>query len=224
MAPLRAMTVLAVLAFVAPAATAHSIQYNTGIPEGYQAKFSFGFLYEPVSTFQKTGLDLGVMDAKGHAITGLDGVDSTGKPLANPPMHVLLTFGDRTLDLTGGLIQQTDRPGWYTYPLTLTKAGTYKIHITGMVNHTSVDFLMSTHDGPAHDVTEGGATMWPNAVSTEDTQAKDISDLKSQVATLQGQVQELQGSKKSPGFDGSGLFLGFLGLAGLAAVRRRRAA
>ncbi len=208
------------LILLAPAASAHSTEYNTGIADGYQIAFSYGNLYEPVSTFQKTGLDLGIRDAHGNPITGLQGVDVAGKPLPDPPIRVELVFGEQVLDLTPGFVQQIDRPGWYTYPIIYTKIGAYRLHIIGMVNGTHLDINIQ----PSHAITDGTTNMWPSKIGGEDAQAAEIAKLKADLATLQATVDSLADSKKAPGFDVSALLLGLIGLVSLAGMRRGRIA
>lgn len=218
--PRIALAALLAAIAVAPAATAHTTAYNTGIETGYQVKLIYGLLYEPVSTFQKTGLDLGVFDSDGHPLAGLEGVDANGKALANPPMHVVMQFNDQTLDMTGGLRPQANRPGWYTYPVTFTKVGAYSIRVTGTINGTGG---INVPIAPAHQVTDGGADQWPSKVALPDAQSSDLAKLKADRDALQARVEALEGSKKSPGIDTTGMLFGVVAMLGLAASRRRAA-
>lgn len=216
---------LAGLLLLAPAATAHATAYNTGNSASYQVRFVYGNLYEPVSTFQKTGLDLGVFDAKGNPITGLDAIDHDNKAIANPPIRVTLTYSGQTLDLTPEFKAQFGKPGWYSHPLIYTKAGAYVLHVTGTINGTAVDQAIQ----PAHPVEDSTDEMFPAKVDTPDAAAAKVTELTAQVGQLSDDVAALkarlnsvenQGAKGAPGVGGGLLLAGFLAVLGLAAARR----
>jgi hypothetical protein len=211
---------LAGLLLLVPAATAHATAYNTGNANSYQVRFVYGNLYEPVSTFQKTGLDLGVFDAKGAPITGLDCIDHDNKPVANAPLRTLtLAYADQVLDLTKGCKAQFGKPGWYTFPFIYTKAGAYPLHIVGTINGTAVDTTIQ----PAHPVADSGDEMFPVKVDSPEATAAKASQLGDDLAALKARVNTLEGqaSKGAPGVDGGLLLLGLVAVLGLAATRRR---
>jgi len=208
-----ALSATVALVALVPAASAHATAYDTGSSSSFHVRFVYGNLYEPVSTFQKTGLDLGVFDAKGTPITGLDAIDHDNKPVANPPVHVTLTYAGQTLDMTPGFKAQFGKPGWYSFPLIYTQPGAYVLHVQGTINGTAVNMDIQ----PAHPIGDSSSEMFPAKVATPDQMAKDIADLKAQVAALQASGS---GSKGSPATDGITLAIGLLGLAAVVAARR----
>jgi hypothetical protein len=216
---------LATALLLVPAATAHATAYNTGNAASYQVKFVYGNLYEPVSTYQKTGLDLGVYDAKGNPIKGLDCVDHAGMPVASPPLATLaLTYADQTLDMAKGCKAQYGKDGWYTFPVIYTRPGAYVLHIQGTINGTAVNQTIQ----PAHSIEDSTSEMFPAKVDSPDVAAAKVSDLTAKVGqlgddlnALKARVSALEGksSKGAPGVDGDLLLLGFLAALGLVARR-----
>lgn len=195
-----------------PAASAHQTWYDNGktLTPASKVKFVYGNLYEPVSTFQKTGLDLGISDAKGNPITGLDAVDHDGTPIPGAPVHAELVYSGQKLDLTSEFKAEFGKPGWYTRPYIYTKAGAYQLHVWGTINGTAVDVTIE----PAHEVEDSSDLMWPDHVSSPGDQADEIAQLKSDVAALKD-------SKKAPGLETPVMVLGIIALAALATAFRR---
>src|SRR5207253_7039926 len=124
------------LLLLLPAANAHATCYTTGTGDcttaagaGSKVKIVYGNLNEPVSTFQKTGLDLILSDAKGKPMAGLNGADHDGMPVASPPIHVSLIYAGQTRDLTPCLKTQSSldhsKDNAYTCPVIYTKPGAY---------------------------------------------------------------------------------------------------
>jgi hypothetical protein len=223
---------LAALLVLVPAASAHQTCFTSGtgacstsVQADSKVKLVYGNLYEPVSTYQKTGLDLIVSDAKGNALAGLEAVDHDGKPLASPPIHVSLTYSGQTLDMTPEFKGQFNAPGRYTFPLIYTKAGAYVLHVTGTINGTTVDATVQ----PAHPIEDSSDLMFPAKVDSPEASAAKVTALSGQVSQLTGDLDAMkarlnslegQTSKGAPGVDGGLLLVGFLAVLGLAAARR----
>jgi hypothetical protein len=221
------------LLLLVPAATAHATCFTSGTgactstaQAGSKVKFVYGNLYEPVSTYQKTGLDLTVADAKGNPIAGLEAVDHEGKALANPPIHVSLVYSGQVLDMTPEFKGQFNAPGKYTFPLIYTKAGAYVLHVTGTINGTAVDQMVQ----PAHPVEDSSELMFPTKVDSPEESATKVTELTGKVtqlnddvAALKARINSLEGSssKGAPGVDGGLLVLGAIAVLGLAAATRR---
>lgn len=231
---------LAGLLLLAPAAAAHATCFTSGTGACSKAaqadskvKLVYGNLFEPVSTHQKTGLDLTISDAKGKPLPGLEAVDSEGKALANPPIRVTLEYSGQVLDLTPGLKAQSNAPGKYTSPYIYTRPGAYVLHVVGTINGTAVDQRVE----PAHPIEDSGELMFPTKVDSPEESAAKITELSGKNAQLAAQLTQLtseldalkarinslegKSSKGAPGVDGGLLALGLLAALGVAAARRR---
>ncbi|MES2155714.1 MAG: hypothetical protein V4510_11315 [bacterium] len=195
------------VALVAAPATAHkTIHSNNG-----KVTLIYGNLYEPVSTYQKTGLDLGIQDAKGNPLVGLEST--------TPALNVTLTYGSTpdagVITMTGKLTAQADRPGWYTYPIIYTKPGLYYLHVRGLINGTNVNIDIT----PDAAVAQATDNMFPPAPdSTPESQNAKISQLEKDVAALKAQATE---PKAAGGLSGFAIDATLLALAAVVATRRR---
>ncbi|HEX2066603.1 MAG TPA: hypothetical protein VHI93_07305 [Candidatus Thermoplasmatota archaeon] len=218
---------LAALLLAAPAA-AHQTWYDNGKTQTAASKVRlvYGNLYEPVSTFQKTGLDLGVFDIKGKPITGIECVDGRGERVPDAPLTTLaLTYAGQTLDLSAGCKAQHGKPGWYTFPVIYTRPGSYVLHVKGTINGTAVDQEIQ----PAHPVADSSGEMFPVKVEGAEANAAKVAELNGRVAQLTGDLEALRGrlaSLENKGVKGAGAgagvaLLGLVAVLGLAAARRR---
>lgn len=210
---LRSLVMLACLGLLAaaPSAAAHATAYT---PDG-KVKFVFGNLGEPVYTFMKTGLDLGIVDNRtGAPINGL--VPSEG--VGETKIHIILQHGTDSKDLTPALTAQFGKPGWITAPLMYTAPGLYPIHITGTINGTTVDQTLQ----PKHAIADLGDIMWPRTYDTPDKEAAKIAAMQQQMGDLSRGMTGSTASKSSAGGVDGILLLGVLGVA-LVLVRRRNA-
>ncbi|HEX2065364.1 MAG TPA: hypothetical protein VHI93_00990 [Candidatus Thermoplasmatota archaeon] len=224
---------MATLLLAAPIAAAHQTWYDNGKTQTAASKvrFVYGNLYEPVSTFQKTGLDLGVFDITGKPVTGLECVDGRGERVPNAPFTTLaLTYAGQTLDLSAGCKAQHGKPGWYTFPVIYTRPGSYVLQVKGTVNGTAVDLAIQ----PAHPVADSSGEMFPVKVEGAEASAAKVAELSGRVAELDGKVAQLTGdldalrsrlaSLENKGSKGAGTggvaLLGLVAVLGLAAVRR----
>jgi hypothetical protein len=189
-------------------ASAHATAYT---PDG-KVKFVYGNLGEPVYTFQKTGLDLGIYDNRtGASITGLEAVVGHGDHVT-PKLTIGWRYGAQggpALDFSKDLTAQFGKPGWYTYPVMYTKPGLYYLSIKGSINGTMVDQTIT----PLHEIKEMKDIMWPDKVGQP-------SDQDARIMALESKVEAMKSTPaKSPGPDVA-LLLG-VGLMVLVVLRRR---
>ncbi len=189
----------------APATAYKTLNSNNG-----KVTLKYGNFDEPVATFQKTGIDLGILDAKGNPIVGLEAM--------SPKLNVTLTFGPTPdtgmRDLTNGLKAQAGRPGWYTHPITYTQAGLYYLHIDGMINGTRVKIDIA----PEFSVKESTEFMFPAVASPPDAQDAKIAQLERDVAALKA----VDPTKVAPGLGGFAIEAVLLAFAAIVAARRPR--
>lgn len=205
-----AMLVLVLLA--APAAAYASQDSLNG-----KVTLKYGNLYEPVSTYQKTGIDLGIFDLKGHPIRAVE--------KASPVLNITLEFGSTPdagfVYLTGKLQPQFNATGaytgFYTYPLIYTRPGSYWLHVNGYINGTKVDVNMA----PERKIIDSSDNMFPAKASSPDAQDAKIAQLEKDIAALKAAAATTE-TKSSPGLSGFALDASLLGLAAVAATRRQR--
>lgn len=197
-------TALVGLVGAAAPAAAHATAYS----DDDKLKFTYGSLNEPIYTFQKTGLDLGITDnATGKTISKL--IPTEG----SPSFKVFLVRGDQSLEMN--LTEQHGKAGWYTFPYVLTEPGVYGIRFEGTINGTNLDgyFIQSKHE--LHEMDE---IMWPKKVANQDDLEARLKTLESELATLKAQNHEPSGGNAA-GL-GAPLFLA-LALVGFVLLRRR---
>lgn len=210
--PLALLTLAALLAL--PAAAAHQTAYSA---DG-RLRFTYGSLGEPVYTFQKSGLDLGVFDnATGAPIEGL--AASEGAQPGAIGFRLWLVHAGQELELTPGLRTQFGRAGWYTYPYMLTEPGGYALRIDGTINGTPVQQTIP----PRHDIQGTDSIMWPQQYPTPDTLESRLEAVERQLAAQDGGDSGTGGAgggsdKGSPG----PLWALPLALLAVALVLRRR--
>lgn len=203
---------LACAILISPAAAHTTKQTNDR-----HVTLTYGLLDEPVTTYQRTGLELCLNDGKGNPIKGV----ATSQPAVN----ITLTYGayargGPVLYLTGDIKPFPDRPGCYTYPLVFTTAGSYSLHVHGPINGTIVNIDLAP-DGD-HAVTNSTQFMFPVQARSAEQQDARIAQLEADIEVLRGEVARLKPVQVSPGLAGVVPEMAVLLAAGLFAARRLR--
>lgn len=176
------MAGLATVVLLSGAAAAHATHFS---PDG-KIKFVYGNLGEPVYTFVKTGIDLGISDnTTGAPISGLESV-AHGEPVP-PTLTVKIRYGAEggpTKDITNDFRSQFGKAGWYTHPIIYTRPGLYSLVVSGTINGTTLnEFVLA----PAHEIASPTEIMWPDEAMDDSDQDAKIQELEDKIAQLEGQ-------------------------------------
>ncbi|HVL87342.1 MAG TPA: hypothetical protein VM681_04940 [Candidatus Thermoplasmatota archaeon] len=199
------IAVLAVLA-LAGGAQAHRTAYT---PDD-RIRLVYGSLGEPLYTFQKSGLDLGIFDnATDAPVTGLGADVEAGTPAR---INVSLLYGGARLDLTPTMVAQHGRNGWYTYPYVLTQPGVYSLRIEGTINGTVVQLTIP----PLHEVRELDEIMWPARAPLPDEQQAQLDALR---ADFDAALARMDRTRGLPGFEGPAVLLAVAAALAVATPR-----
>lgn len=229
------LTALFLLAASTKTVSAHERRvYQIG---GSDYTFVVGFLNEPVSVDDKTGLDLSVTLGGGSATMGPDG-DMDGPPANTQPLaglekalKVEVSAGSEKKILS--LVPAMGMPGHYSAVFYPSAETTYTFRIFGKVGATPIDLSFPctvSGQAPATDsamakVSDGVMQKSKSGAFSCPTSRADIT-FPVPVVTLSGldqKVREFEGAVGSSGGKGiAGIILGTLGLiVGLGAWRRR---
>jgi hypothetical protein len=156
----------------APAA-AH--EHVTVAPYG----FTVGWLDEPAVANVMNGLDMGVNE------TLLNG---TVVPVLGAENNLTATIMSGPASSVQALSPQEDRPGWYTFPIIPTIAGSYSVRIQGDLDGTSINVTVALDDVQASSTVEFPVpNPTPSQLQGNDNaMSSQISSLESQVALATG--------------------------------------
>ncbi|MFO1534339.1 MAG: hypothetical protein ABR586_01605 [Thermoplasmatota archaeon] len=179
MAP-RAYVLLALAALlVAPAASAHQTAYS--VDQKY--RFSIGHLNEPVTTYVKTGLDVGFT---------LNDAARTAVPQLNPGNLTATLVAPNGETLSMALQNQFGTVNHFTFtsPYVLTQSGVYKLRLTGSVFGSAVN-IDGIAVGSTNPVPPLGNVTFP------DSHVPTNAELRDQVQTLQARLAELEGRQNA---------------------------
>lgn len=129
MRPLLAIPVLLglglfVLALPAPASAHEHVDVG-------DLEFVVGWRVEPPVVGVLNGLDLSI------------GRHSTEEPILGAEGDLTATLSSGPASTVEGIRPQFGRPGWYTFDVILTRAGSYNVQIEGTVEGTPVDFTVT---------------------------------------------------------------------------------
>lgn len=207
------------LAALVPAAGAHASQTAGTGADVY--RITWGLQNEPATTWQKTGLDLIIVN---NATRG-------GVPGLHHTLNATLIYLEDELTMPLEPQHGREQEGRYTFehPVTLTRGGLYSLRVEGTINGTAVNLTIPAAH-PYHDIEE---TFFPEAPSPfsaagGDLQA-EIDALQARIAALEAQAdaQATQPADVVPTNTTPGASLA-LALAGVAVVAlalgfRRRA-
>lgn len=207
---MKSLLVFGTLLLLAPAVDGHVSETLND----HKTTITFGFLNEPVTTYQRTGLDLGLKDGKGRNIT-LDAATLAA-------FNITITRGSYggggpALHLKGKVLPQEGRPGWYTYPIVFTEPGNYTLRIDGFYNNTRVT-RVDMRSG--HEVKVASDQMFPAKVPDLGKQDLRIQQLEADVEDLRVKVARLQPLQEAPGLSAVTAALVLVLVAVLASRRR----
>ncbi len=138
--------------------------------------FTVGWLGEPAIAGVLNGLDMGIVQNVSGSMVPFLGAESS--------VTANLTIG--TASLNQAITPQDNRPGWYTFPVILTVAGTYSVRISGTLNTTAINFTVTLDAvAPASDI------EFPVTNPSPTEQQQEIAQMSSDIAALQSQVTVL---------------------------------
>lgn len=209
----RALLGLAALALVLSAACGSAAAHKTAYSPDGKVKIVWGFLDEPAVTYRTTGIDLSLRD------------NATGAPLegAEKTLDATLVLGGETYAMD--ISPQSDRKGWYTDAVTLTRPGLYSLRLVGSVNGSTFDVTIPAQ----HEVSDVSETYFPQAAGPGELAAQ-VKALQDEVAALKAQKQTQsatptpltdQGGSKGVPAPGALAALAVLAVAALLVARRR---
>ena len=207
--------VLLTAALAVPGAAAHTAAYSV---DG-KVRASVGFLNEPVVTYKDTGLDLCfTQNQTASPRTALTDV--------NPGALTATLHAPGGQTLHQDLAAQFGKPGCFQFakPLVLTQAGVYHLDLSGDINGTRYD-RTGIVVGSANGIEDRGEVTWPDEGVPTNLELQDrVADLEDELAGLQNRVAAQEdAAAKDKGAPAPAAALLLVGLAALAAVRRRAA-
>ncbi len=136
--------------------------------------FTVGWLDEPAIANVKNGLDMGVNETlpNGTVVWVLGAENNLTTVIMSGPASS-----------TQALSPQEDRPGWYTFPIIPTIAGSYSVRITGSLGGTAINITV-----PLDDVQASSTVEFPVPNPTPSTLQGNDNTLSSQLSSLQSQL------------------------------------
>ncbi len=167
------VTLTGLLLLAAQPVSAHE-HVNVG-PYG----FTVGWLDEPAIASVKNGLDMGVNETLPNGtVVWVQGAENN--------LTAVIMSGPASS--TQALSPQEDRPGWYTFPIIPTIAGSYSVRIEGSLGGTAINITV-----PLDDVQASSTVEFPVPNPTPSQLQGNDNTLSSQLSSLQSQVGLLTG-------------------------------
>jgi hypothetical protein len=142
-------------------------------------EFTVGWLQEPALANVLNGLDVGINET----LTNGTSVWVLG---AENNLTAILTSGPSVA--TEAFEPQEDRPGWYTFPVIPTIAGSYSVRIQGDLSGTSVNITVALDD-----VQASANVEFPLKNPTPSDLQGNANELASQISSLDSQLATATG-------------------------------
>ncbi len=136
--------------------------------------FTVGWLDEPAIANVINGLDMGVNETLSNG---------TVVPVLGAENNLTAVIMSGAASAPKGLSPQENRPGWYTFPIIPTLAGSYSVRIRGTLGGTSINITV-----PLDDVQASSTVEFPVPNPTPSQLQGNDNTLSSQISSLQSQV------------------------------------